>query len=65
MGLLFYPHILLQYKVLEIGVSSEIGNIQKAQLELEALKADFKDDGEEEAEPAESPEAKPEDKEDN
>ena len=57
--------LLLQYKVLEIGVSSEIGNIQKAQLELEALKADFKDDVEEEAEPAESPEAKPEDKEDN
>ena len=62
---------MLQYKVLEMGVSSEIGNIQKAQLELEMLKAEFKEvedaqndeeDEDEEAEPAESPETKQEEK---
>ena len=54
-----------------MGVSSEIGNIQKAQLELEMLKAEFKEeegdanddkDGQEEEEgevkPAESSETK-------
>ncbi len=37
---------MLQYKVLEMGVGSEIANIQKAQLELEMLKAEFKEEEE-------------------
>ncbi len=36
--------LMLQYKVLELGVSSEIGNIVKAQKELESLKAEFNED---------------------
>ena len=34
---------MLQYKVLEVGLSTEISHIQEAQTELEKIKGEFDD----------------------
>ncbi|TNV75533.1 hypothetical protein FGO68_gene5389 [Halteria grandinella] len=43
--------LMLQYKVMEMGLNSEIGHIQDAQSELEKIKKEYDEDEQLEAEP--------------